>query len=93
LSGCAGRGALREAGVRRLGLFGSFLTDRAEPNSDIDLLVEFQPGRKSFDNYWQLAELLEQQLRRRVDLLTPEGLSPYLGPRILAEVEYVPLSD
>jgi predicted nucleotidyltransferase len=84
---------IRGVGVRRIGLFGSFLTDRPQADSDVDLLVEFDPAQKNFDNYWRLSELLEQQLQRPVDLLTTEGLSPYIGPRILAEVEYVPLGE
>jgi predicted nucleotidyltransferase len=82
---------IRNAGVKRLGLFGSFLHDRPNLESDVDLLVEFDAQRKTFDNYWLLAELLECQLDRPVDLLTIESLSLYIGPRILAEVEYVPL--
>lgn len=84
---------IRNAGVKRLGLFGSFLHDRPSTESDVDLLVEFDPHRKTFDNYWLLAELLERQLNRPVDLLTTEGLSPYIGPKILAEVEYVSLGE
>src|SRR5688500_8299166 len=83
------RCAIRDAGVHRLGLFGSFLTENPRSDSDVDFLVEFDPGRKTFDNYWRLSELLDHELRRPVDLLTPESLSPYIGPRILAEVEYV----
>jgi predicted nucleotidyltransferase len=82
---------IRRAGVRRLGLFGSFLRDGAASHSDVDLLVEFDPAKKNFDNFWGLSELLEVALQRRVDLLTVESLSPYIGPRILAEVEYVSL--
>jgi uncharacterized protein len=84
---------IRQLGVRRLGLFGSFVADRPRSDSDVDLLVEFDPSRKSFDSYWGLSQLLEEALQRPVDLLTTEGLSPYIGPRILAEVEYVPLAD
>jgi uncharacterized protein len=84
---------LRRSGVRRIGLFGSFVTDRADTNSDIDLLVEFDPATKNFDNYLALAELLESRLQRPVDLLTRESLSPHIGPRILAEVEYVSLGE
>ncbi|HEX6961854.1 MAG TPA: nucleotidyltransferase family protein [Lacipirellula sp.] len=84
---------LRDAGVRRIGLFGSFVTNQSTDDSDVDLLVEFEPHRKSFDTFIQLAELLETQLQRPVDLITKESLSPYIGPRILAEVEYVPLGE
>jgi predicted nucleotidyltransferase len=57
------------------------------------MLVDFQPGQKTFDNFMGLADLLEEILRRRVELITTEGLSPYLGPRIMADVEDVPLND
>jgi uncharacterized protein len=84
---------IKSHGVRRLGLFGSFARNNANPSSDVDLLVEFQPGRKTFDNFMALADLLENVLQRRVELVTIESLSPYIGPRILAEVEDVALSD
>jgi predicted nucleotidyltransferase len=76
-------------GVRRLGLFGSFVRREQDSDSDVDVLVEFEPGRKRFDDYIRLAFLSEDLLQRRVELLTPESLSPYIGPRILQEVEYV----
>lgn len=81
--------SLRRLGVRRLALFGSVLRDEARADSDVDLLVEFAPGEKSFDRFLMLAELLERLLGRPVDLVTTEGLSPYLGPRILAEAANV----
>jgi uncharacterized protein len=80
---------IRRLGVRRLALFGSVLRDEARADSDVDLLVEFAPGEKSFDRFLTLAELLERLLGRPVDLVTIEGLSPYLGPRILAEAANV----
>ena len=76
-------------GVKRLGLFGSFVREEARDTSDIDLLVEFEPGQKTFDHFMSLSLLLEDLLRRRVELVTPEALSPYIGPYILREVEYV----
>ncbi len=80
---------LQALGVRKLGLFGSFVRGEQRAESDVDLLVEFEPDRKSFDNFMQLASLLEGLLGRRVELVTPESLSPYIGPHILKEVEYV----
>ncbi len=82
------QGAISNFGVHRFGLFGSFLTGSQNAESDVDLLVEFEPGRKSFDNYMNLAFFLEDLLGRKVDLVTPESLSPHIGPKILAEVEY-----
>ena len=84
---------LRALGVQRLGIFGSFLSDHPRSDSDVDLLVEFDPERKSFDNFWQLSEMLEETLQRPVDLVTRESLSPHFGPRILTQVEYVPLAE
>jgi len=80
---------LRRLGVSRLGLFGSFQRDASGPDSDVDLLVEFVPGEKSFDHFMALSFLMEEALGRPVELVTPESLSPHLGPRILEEVEYV----
>jgi len=48
--------------VRRLGLFGSVARSKEEEESDVDVLVEFAPGRKGFDNFIQLVFLLEGYL-------------------------------
>jgi predicted nucleotidyltransferase len=80
---------IRALGVRRLGLFGSFVRGRQRAESDVDLLVEFEPDKKTFDNLIQLGFFLEDLLKRRVELVTPESLSPYIGPYILQEAEYV----
>ncbi|RME43156.1 MAG: nucleotidyltransferase [Caldilineae bacterium] len=87
------QGAFHKLGVKRLGLFGSFVRGEERADSDIDILVEFEPGQKTFDNFIQLAFLLEQLLERRVELVTPESLSPYLRMYILHEIEYVSLGD
>lgn len=87
------RPELRAHGVRRLALFGSFSRNTQRADSDVDLLVEFLPGRKSFDNFIAVCELLEETLNRRVEVLTPESLSPHIGPRILQEAEDVLVAD
>jgi predicted nucleotidyltransferase len=76
-------------GVARLALFGSVLRGEASADSDVDILVEFAPGAKSFDRFMDLADLLERQLGRSVELVTTESLSPIIGPRILAEAKDV----
>ncbi len=86
------RSRLRALGVRRIGLFGSFVRGEQRLDSDIDLLVEFEPGRKTFDSFMELSFFLEEALEHRTELVTMEALSPYLGPHILKEVEYVPLA-
>ncbi len=83
---------LRELGVRRCGLFGSFVHNRGTAESDVDLLVEFDPQLKTFDNFMALAFWLESLFGRRVEIVTPESLSPHIGPHILREVEYAPFN-
>lgn len=83
---------LRAFGVKRCGLFGSFARNQPTPQSDVDLLVEFEPGQKTFINFSNLAFFLEELFGRRVDLVTMESLSPYIGPHILREAEYVAIN-
>ena len=80
---------IRSLGVQRLALFGSVLRGSPGPESDVDLLVSFASGAKTFERFLALSELLERELGRRVELVTTEALSPYLGPRILAEARDV----
>ena len=86
------RQQLLSFGVASLGLFGSFLTGQQTPRSDIDILVEFTPQQHSFDNFMELSFFLEDLLGRTVELVTPEALSPYIGPQILKEVQRVPIA-
>lgn len=72
-------------GVRRLALFGSVRRDSARPDSDVDLLVEFEPEQKTLAHLVDLGDLLESVLGRHVELVTAEGLSPFLRPHILAD--------
>ena len=80
---------IRGLGVRRLARFGSFARSGPRADSDVDLLVEFAPDQKTFDRFMRLSDLLEERLGRVVELVTTEGLSPSIGPHILAEAEDV----
>ena len=82
-----------EYGVSRLGLFGSFVRNEQDEKSDVDFLVEFENGKKTYKNFIRLAYFLEELVGRRIELLTPESLSPYMRPHILREVEYVQLGS
>ena len=83
------RSAILALGVSRLALFGSVERNTARVDSDVDFLVEFQPGSKTFENLLALSDLLHAALGRRVELVTTASLSPYLGPHILAEARDV----
>jgi uncharacterized protein len=76
---------IRGLGVARLALFGSVQRGVARPDSDVDVLVEFRAGEKTYRHFFALAELLEERLGRSVELVTLEALSPFLKQRILAE--------
>ena len=62
-------------GARHLSLFGSAARDDMRPDSDVDVLVEFD-GPATYDGYFDLKEYLEQLLSRPVDLVTSKGLKP-----------------
>ena len=81
------RARLRAFGVKRIGLFGSFVRGQQRQDSDVDLLVEFEPGQKTFDHFMQLSFYLDDVLGRRVEVVTVESLSPYMAAHILNEVE------
>lgn len=80
-------------GARRLGLFGSFVRGEQKESSDIDLLVEFIPSKKTYDNFINLVYFLEELFGKEVELVTPESLSPYLKPYIEREIEYVSFTN
>ena len=75
-------------GAHNVRVFGSVARGEAGPTSDIDLLVKMDRGRSLLDLI-ELSQELESVLQRKVDILTDEGLSPYLKQRIHAEA--VPL--
>jgi predicted nucleotidyltransferase len=80
-------------GVKRLGIFGSFVRDKAGLESDVDFFIEFYPEQKSFDNFMDLAFFLESIAGRKIEIVTPQSLSKHIGPHILNEVEYVALAS
>jgi hypothetical protein len=80
---------IRALGVQRLALFGSVARNEARSDSDVDILIQFSPGAKTYERFLALSDLLEARLGRTVELVTLEALSPFLGPHILAEAENV----
>ena len=81
-------GQIKKYGVKQIGLFGSFATGRNTNNSDIDILVEFEAGEKTFDNYMDLKFFLEDKLKRKVDLVIEKNIKPELKKEILRTVKY-----
>jgi len=72
--------------IRKLSLFGSILRNDFSPNSDIDVLVEFEPGKTpGFAIVTIQQELSTLMNRRTIDLRTPHELSRYIRDRVIAE--------
>jgi uncharacterized protein len=86
------RDRLIASGVKQLGLFGSFARGEANGQSDVDVLVTFHPDARTYDNLYAVGEALEEVFQRKIDLVTKDALSPYLGPKIQREVRYVDLA-
>ena len=80
-------------GVMQIGLFGSFVRNEGSPDSDIDLLVDIQQDKKTFQNFLSLNYYLEDLFGRKVELVTKQSLSPYIGPHILKTVEYATIAS
>src|SRR3990170_1626524 len=79
---------IKKYGVKRIGLFGSFIRNEQKETSDIDILVEFEKGMKTFDNYMELKFYLEKLLGCRVDLVIADALKPQIKPYVMREIEY-----
>lgn len=79
---------IKRLGVKKIGLFGSYTRDEQKPGSDIDVLVEFESGMKTFDNYMDLKFFLEDLFNCKVDLVIAEAVKPDLKPVILGSIRY-----
>jgi hypothetical protein len=77
----------RRCHIRRLALFGSVLREDFSPNSDVDVLVDFEPGHTPGLAFFAMQEELSRIVGRTVDLHTPRFLSPYFRDEVLAEAE------
>jgi len=81
---------LASFGVNKIGLFGSYVRNQQQQKSDIDILIDFEQGKETFDNFMNLYDYLEGLFSdEKIEVVTVNGLSPYIGKHILKEVNYV----
>lgn len=80
-------GKIRKFGVRRIGLFGSWVRGEGNSESDVDVLVEFD--HPTFDRYMDLKFFLEELIGLNVDLVLADTLKTQIKPKIMREVLYV----
>jgi predicted nucleotidyltransferase len=79
----------RKHRIRRLALFGSVLRDDFGPDSDVDVLVEFEPGARIGWDFITIQDELADLFGRPVDLLTPGSIQPAYRDEILSSLEEV----
>ena len=72
-------------GVKNLSIFGSYVRNEQKPESDIDILVEFEEGKKSFRNYMGLKLYLEKLLEAKIDLVVKDTVRKELKEYIYSE--------
>ena len=77
---------LKKYGVKKIGLFGSFIRGEQKRYSDIDFLIEFD--KPDFDNFMDLAYYLEDLFDRKVELITNGSIIPYIQPYVEKEVKW-----
>jgi predicted nucleotidyltransferase len=80
-------GFCRRHRIRRLAFFGSVLRDDFSPQSDVDVLVEFEPGHVPGLAFFSLEQELSELLGRKADLNTPGFLSPYFRDEVMSGAE------
>lgn len=85
------RDDLLNIGVKSIGVFGSVVRGDDTYSSDYDILVDFYDGQSTYKNFNKLCDLIEATIGNKYDLVTKNGLSPYIAEKILNEVQYVSL--
>lgn len=78
----------RRFGVSKIGIFGSFARGEAGPESDVDVLIVFRRGEKTFNHYMDCKFYLEELFGRKVDLVLKEAIKKDLRKPIMTEVVY-----
>jgi predicted nucleotidyltransferase len=76
-------------GVIEIAIFGSYARGEQRKDSDIDIIVDFKEGWKTFDNYMNLKFYLEELFGKKVDLVIKSAINPRIKPFIIEEAIYV----
>jgi predicted nucleotidyltransferase len=76
-------------GVMEIAIFGSYARGEQREDSDVDLIVDFKEGWKTFDNYMDLKFYLEELFGKKVDLVIKSAINPRIKPFIIEEAIYV----
>jgi uncharacterized protein len=80
---------LSKFGIIKVGLFGSYVRNEQSDKSDIDILIDFDSNSENFDNYMAAYDFFERVFKgEKVEIVTENGLSPHIGPKIIKEAIY-----
>jgi predicted nucleotidyltransferase len=79
----------RSFGVTDLAVFGSFVKNKQQKDSDVDIYVNLRKQFKTFDNFMELRFFLEEMLGRKVDLVIKDSIREELKPKIFMEAVHV----
>lgn len=79
----------KKFGIKEIGIFGSYVRGEETETRDIDIIIEFEEGKKTFDNYMDLKFYLEDLFGIKVDLVIKSAIKPKLKKYILNECIYV----
>jgi uncharacterized protein len=81
---------IKSFGVTEIGLFGSYVRNEQTENSDIDLLIDYNIKEINFKNFMNFCFMMDDLFKDiKVEVVTKNGLSQFIGPYILKEVKYV----
>jgi len=80
---------IEKFGVIEIAIFGSYARGEQREDSDVDLIVDFKEGWKTFDNYMNLKFYLEELFGKKVDLVIKSAINPRIKPFIIEEAIYV----
>ncbi len=78
---------LKTYGVKRIGVFGSYVKNKQNEKSDIDIIVEFEKGKATLDNFMGLLSFLEDLFNKKVNLLTVQGVKSIRIENIRKNIE------
>ena len=84
----ANKNILKKYKVNKIGIFGSYVSGKVKKKSDVDLIVKFNEIIDLFE-FVNLIDEIQQVLKIKVDLVTPDAIKPYIRPKIMKEVEWI----
>ena len=84
---------MKQFGAVRLGLFGSYVRGEQTDDSDVNIVVEFAPGKRKLRSFLETMDYLETSMGRKTDVLTWEGMANFVRKLVANKIEYISFTD